>query len=114
QLVNDPPTTYGWTPATPLQSGTTYYWKVVSRTNATPIIPSLIATSPTWSFTTSGSPGGPPPAPSTPTPDSGSTDVGTSPTLNYQASSIGTTYDIAFGPSNPPPRVAPGLGAATY
>src|SRR5207237_7908183 len=56
QMVNDPPHTYSWTPTTALQPGTTYYWKVVSRTNATPVNPSLIAASPIWSFTTAGSP----------------------------------------------------------
>jgi hypothetical protein len=54
QLVNNPPTTYSWTAT--LQSGTTYYWRVVSRTNATVVDPSLVAASPTWSFTTGGSP----------------------------------------------------------
>src|SRR4029450_4756076 len=35
QLVNDPPATYSFTPSSPLAGGTTYYWKVVSLTNAT-------------------------------------------------------------------------------
>jgi regulation of enolase protein 1 (concanavalin A-like superfamily) len=54
QMVNNPPSTYSWTPPAALQSGTTYYWKVVSRTNATPLNPSLVGTSQTWSFATSG------------------------------------------------------------
>jgi hypothetical protein len=49
QLVNNPPATYSWTAPTTLQPGTTYYWRVVSRTNA-----NLTTSSPTWSFTTSG------------------------------------------------------------
>lgn len=58
QLVNDPPTTYSFTPATPLAPNTTYYWKVVSRTNATPRNPALVASSSPQSFTTGGSTGG--------------------------------------------------------
>jgi hypothetical protein len=60
QLVNDPPATYSVTVA--IQSGTTYYWRVVSRSNATVINPSLVGTSPVWSFTTAGTPP-PPPVP---------------------------------------------------
>jgi hypothetical protein len=56
QLVNDPPATYSWTPSAALQAGTTYYWKVVSRTNATPVNPLLIGTSDTWSFGTVAAP----------------------------------------------------------
>ncbi len=61
QMVQDPPSTYAWTPPT-LQSGTTYYWKIVSRTNATPVNPTMIATSSIQSFTTMG--GTQPPLPS--------------------------------------------------
>ena len=39
QLVQSPPSTYSWTPPTSLQPGTTYFWKVVSRTNATALVP---------------------------------------------------------------------------
>jgi hypothetical protein len=62
QLVNNPPDTYSWRPATALQSGTTYYWRVVSRTNA-----NLQTSSATRTFTTSGTPPAPEPTP-TPTP----------------------------------------------
>jgi len=41
-----------------LQSGTTYYWRVVSRTMS-----GLTAKGPTWSFTTKGTPPPPPPPP---------------------------------------------------
>jgi phosphatidylserine/phosphatidylglycerophosphate/cardiolipin synthase-like enzyme/regulation of enolase protein 1 (concanavalin A-like superfamily) len=54
QLNNNPPSTYSWTPPSALCSGTTYYWQVVSRTNATPKNGSLVAASPISSFTTSG------------------------------------------------------------
>jgi phospholipase C len=52
-LVVDPPSSYSFTPTAPLKPGTTYYWKVVSRTFATDKMPSMIATSATWTFTTS-------------------------------------------------------------
>jgi hypothetical protein len=58
QLVEDPPLTYSFTPSTPLQGGTQYFWRVVSRTFATDVDPSLTATSATRSFTTTGSGGG--------------------------------------------------------
>ena len=53
QLVNNPPSQYFWTPRA-LCSGTTYYWSILSRTNATPINSSLSASSPTHVFTTAG------------------------------------------------------------
>jgi regulation of enolase protein 1 (concanavalin A-like superfamily) len=52
QLVNDPPATYSYTPATPLTANATYYWKVVSRTNATVRDASMIASSGLQSFNT--------------------------------------------------------------
>jgi regulation of enolase protein 1 (concanavalin A-like superfamily) len=83
QLVNNPPATYSWTPASPLATGTTYSWKVVSRTNATVKNASMIGESAMWSFTTNGTAVGPPPPPPPPPPSGGSlpspwatTDVG--------------------------------------
>ena len=61
QLVNNPPSTYSWTASTALAGGTIYYWKIVSRTNATPRNASLVAPSSTWSFTTVSNPPPPPP-----------------------------------------------------
>ena len=58
QLVNNPPATYSWKPTTALQPGTTYSWRVVSRTFA-----SLTAQSATRTFTTSGTATTPPPPP---------------------------------------------------
>jgi phosphatidylserine/phosphatidylglycerophosphate/cardiolipin synthase-like enzyme len=52
KLVQNPPNTYSWTPSPALQAGATYYWKVVSLTNATVVNPSLIAASTVLSFST--------------------------------------------------------------
>jgi phosphatidylserine/phosphatidylglycerophosphate/cardiolipin synthase-like enzyme len=112
ELTNTPPLTYSWTPPA-LQSGTTYFWKVVSRTFATPVNPALVAASPTRSFTTAGTTA-PPAAPSTPSPSDGAIQVGNTPTLGWSAGALGTTFNVAFGPSNPPPTVATGLTTATY
>jgi hypothetical protein len=59
-LSESPPTTYTWTPSTPLQPNTKYVWKVVARTFATDVDPSLIAGSSTRNFTTTASGGGGP------------------------------------------------------
>jgi hypothetical protein len=82
QMTNNPPDTYSWTPPQPLCAGTTYYWQIVSRTNATPVDPTIVAPSTIVSFTTdgtytgcSGLPGGGPPPPNVPVPWS-TVDVG--------------------------------------
>ena len=62
QLNNNPPATYSWTPTSNLAAGTTYFWRVVARTNATPRNPNLVANSATWSFSTSGTASPPPPS----------------------------------------------------
>jgi phospholipase D-like protein/VCBS repeat protein len=54
QLVNNPPSQYFWTPPAPLCTGTTYYWSIRSRTNATAVNSSLSAASPLQTFTTEG------------------------------------------------------------
>jgi len=113
QMVNNPPSTYSWTPTTPLQPGTQYFWKIVSRTNATPVNPSLVAPSSTFSFTTAGSTG-PPDPPASPSPSDGATGVSTSPTLGWSTGAVGTTYTVAFGTATPPPQVATNLSAPSY
>jgi len=52
QLVQDPPTTYSWTPPSPLAGNTNYYWQVVSKTNATPRDPTMVASTSVQIFTT--------------------------------------------------------------
>jgi hypothetical protein len=113
QMVQSPPSTYSWTPPASLTGGTTYYWKVVSRTYATPVNPSMIAASATWSFTTASGVPQPPAAPNAPSPPGGSTGISTIPTLTWSASGA-TSYAISFGTSNPPPLVASALSGASY
>jgi hypothetical protein len=57
-LSETTPTTYFWTLPAPLQPNTKYYWRVVARTFATAVDPSLFAKSTTRSFTTTGNGGG--------------------------------------------------------
>jgi hypothetical protein len=64
-LNENPPATYSWQPAAPLQRFTRYYWRVVARTFASDLDPSLVKASTTSSFTT-GDPSVPPAVPSTP------------------------------------------------
>jgi hypothetical protein len=113
KMVTNPPSTYSFTPAAALQPGTTYFWKVVSRTNATPIDPTMIATSATWSFTTAGT-ASRPPAPTNPNPAAGATGVSTGPVLSWTGGGTGTTNNVSFGTANPPAQVATGLTATSY
>ncbi|HEY2150357.1 MAG TPA: phospholipase D family protein [Vicinamibacterales bacterium] len=112
QMVVNPPATYSWTPSTSLQAGATYFWKVVSRTNATALAPTMIATSSVWSFSTVGT-AGPPAAPTVPSPATGTTGVSTSPLLTWSSGGA-TTYDVRFGTANPPPQVYSGQPAASF
>ena len=113
QMVNSPPSTYSFTPASALQPGTTYFWKVVARTNATPVNPALVGVSSVFTFTTAGA-AGPPAAPTSPAPSDGATAVSTTPTLGWAPGGVGTTYNVAFGVANPPPTIATGLSSSSY
>ena len=76
-----------FTPPT-LQPGTTYYWRIVSKTMA-----NMTATGPTWSFTTAGSPGGAPTVSSI-SPNNGSTSGGTSVTISGTNFLAGVSVNI--------------------
>jgi phosphatidylserine/phosphatidylglycerophosphate/cardiolipin synthase-like enzyme len=52
QLVQNPPSTYSWTPPSPLAGNTNYYWQIVSKTNATPRDPTMTASTSLQIFTT--------------------------------------------------------------
>jgi hypothetical protein len=91
-----------YTPS-PLTNATTYFWQVTARNSAG-------ATSgPVWSFTTVTAP---PATPSAPSPSDGAT-VGTALTLTWTAAGA-TSYDVLFGPSDPPSQVASGITTASY
>jgi hypothetical protein len=110
-LNNNPPLTYKFTPSTPLQANTTYYWRVDARTNASGVDPSTIVKSERWTFTT-GAPLGPPATPTDPFPANGATGTGVAPELRW--TSNGSSYNIAFGTTNPPPAAASGLTTSSY
>jgi hypothetical protein len=115
KMNNDPPLTYSFTPPAALQSATTYHWKVVSLTNASAVLPSAVAHSDRWTFSTGGT-AAPPPVPSNPTPSDGATGIGagTSVQLAWAAAATGTTYNVAFGTTNPPPQVVTGLSSPSH
>ena len=76
-----------------LAPGTTYYWFVVAKNSAGS------TNSPTWSFTT------PQTAPSAPvlnSPGNGTTGVGLTPSLSWNAASNATSYDVYFGAGGSP------------
>jgi phosphatidylserine/phosphatidylglycerophosphate/cardiolipin synthase-like enzyme len=112
-LNNNPPLTYSFTPQTALQPATTYFWKVVALTNASAVLPSAVAESERFSFTTSGT-SGPPVAPGNPNPANGATGVSVAPQLTWSTAPAGTTFNVAFGTTNPPPQVATGLTTSSY
>ena len=63
-------------------------------------------------ITSSGS-GSAPGTPTSPSPANTATGINTTPTLSWSSSGA-TSYDVAFGTSNPPPTVSTGQGAASY
>ena len=91
----------------PLAPGVTYYWQVDSRGKGNDVAPG-----PLWSFTTAVAQSAPA-APSGPSPANAATDVAISAALTWAASAGASTYDLAFGPSNPPTVVTNQAGT-TY
>jgi hypothetical protein len=112
-LNNNPPLTYSFTPSAPLQPATTYHWKVVALTNASQVLPSAVAESLRWTFTTGGT-AGPPAVPSNPSPPNGATGVGATAQLSWAAAPAGTTFNVDFGTNNPPSPAASGLTTNSY
>ena len=94
----------------PLAPGITYYWQVDSRGKGNDVTPG-----PLWSFTTTAEPVAAPAAAGDPSPASGATDIAPSTAVTWAASAGATSYDVAFGTTNPPSTiVATELAAAAY
>lgn len=91
----------------PLAPGVTYYWQVDSRGKGNDVTPG-----PLWSFTTAVAPSAPA-VPGDPSPANAATGVAISAALTWAASAGASTYDVAFGPSNPPAVVTNQAGT-TY
>jgi endonuclease/exonuclease/phosphatase family metal-dependent hydrolase len=91
-----------------LAAATTFYWQIDTRGKGNAVTPG-----PVWSFTTKGAPAAPP-APSGPSPTNGAVDVATSTALTWAASAGASTYDVAFGTTNPPAAVSMNQTATSY
>ena len=86
-------TSTSYTPGA-LSANTVYYWQVVAK-NASGSTASAI-----WSFTTQGLA---PAAPTLVSPANGASGVTLTPTVNWNAASGATSYDVHFGTASPPP-----------
>ncbi len=97
-----------YTPSTALTHATTYYWQVTAKGAGGS------TTGPVWSFTTTPEPVLAPAAPSDPSPANGATDLATSTALTWTPSTGASTYDVAFGTSNPPAVVSTNQAGTAY
>ena len=89
-----------------LANGSTYYWQVIARSGGgtTP--------GPIWSFTTSGLPL--PSAAASPNPPDTASGIRSGISLSWSAASGATSYDLAFGPTNPPGVVATSIQQPSF
>jgi len=94
-----------YTPPAPLAYAKKYYWRITARG------PGGSTAGPLWSFTTVAAP---PAMPRSPSPVDGASGVTTSTLLKWAASTRATSYDVAFGTSNPPTVVSTGQTARSY
>jgi len=90
---------------------TTYYWKIVAWDNH-----GASTAGPIWQFTTRAN--HPPNTPSNPHPTNGATGVPINSLLSWTGgdpdSGDTVTYNVYFGTTNPPPKVANNQSASTY
>ncbi len=84
-----------FTPATPLNPSTLYYWRVVSKN------PFGSATSAVFNFSTANLPV----KPSNPSPPSNATNVPFNAFISWGPAAFALNYHIDFGDADPPPRV---------
>jgi len=107
-ISNQSTTTYN--PGT-LNLLTTYYWKIVSWDNH-----GVSTAGPIWQFTTRAN--HPPNTPSNPHPTNSATGVPINSLLSWTGgdpdSGDTVTYNVYFGTTNPPPKVANNQSASTY
>jgi endonuclease/exonuclease/phosphatase family metal-dependent hydrolase len=89
-----------------LTSGSTYYWQVIARN------PGGVTPGPIWSFATLGLPL--PSAPLNPSPADAASGIQTGISLSWSAATNATSYDIAFGSTNPPGVVASGTQQTSF
>ena len=104
-VVSSGQTARSYTPPAPLAYTTTYYWQITANGA------SGSTAGPVWSFTTNVAP---PAKPSSPSPATGATAVSTSTSVSWAASPGASTYDVAFGTSNPPGVVSTDQSTTTY
>ncbi|MFC1556930.1 hypothetical protein ACFL5L_02980 [candidate division KSB1 bacterium] len=101
----------GYSPGTPLNYGTTYYWNIVARDYAQDVsTPGAV-----WSFTTEENPT--PYEPLNPSPADASTGISVSTGLSWTGggpSGTTVTYDIYYGTDDPPPLVQSDNSTASY
>jgi endonuclease/exonuclease/phosphatase family metal-dependent hydrolase/fibronectin type 3 domain-containing protein len=90
--------------ASALKAGTTYYWQVVAKG------PGGSTSGSIWSFTTASTPA----VPAGPAPAAGATSIAVTTALTWSASANATSYDVAFGTSNPPAIVSSNQTSLTY
>jgi len=107
-VVSTDQSTTTYTPAAALADATTYYWQITAKGTGGS------TAGPVWSFTTAAAPVAAPAVPSAPSPANGSTDIAPSTALTWAASAGASTYDVAFGMSNPPNVVSTDQSTPTY
>src|SRR5262249_31257571 len=102
-LVVSGQATASYTPPA-LANNTTYFWQIVARNSFGSTGGAV------WSFTTSGAP---PATPNAPQPADQATGVPTNATLAWSSTGA-TTFDVLFGPTDPPSQVATGLTSPAF